>query len=296
MGPYFKRTAIWILALAAASIVPFGFAQRPANKSASVTDILFVPLQQWKKAVVDGDTAALQALYSENPAPEVFAPTGRTSVDSEVAFWTGLKARKMKLDISHSEASQNGLQEIVFEAEINSANPSEKRAVYVTEGQIWQQEARGWRLVAAKRSAPAHLQQPTSLDKQIYWPAGDARVEIQQGLERAAASHKRVLVVFGANWCYDCHVLDLAFHRSDIASVLARDYEVVHIDIGQRDKNQDLMKQYGVPMARGIPAIAVLEANGKLVFSQKSGEFANARALAPDDLLGFLNKWKPQER
>jgi hypothetical protein len=46
-------------------------------------------------------------------------------------------------------------------------------------------------------------------------------------------------------------------------------------------------------MKRGIPGLAVLDANGKLVYSQKNGEFENARALTAEDFLAFLNKWKP---
>jgi hypothetical protein len=88
-------------------------------------------------------------------------------------------------------------------------------------------------------------------------------------------------------------VLDLAFHRADVAAVLGRNYEVVHVDVGQGDKNQDLMQQYDVPMKRGIPAVAVLDSSGKLLASQKNGEFEKARALAPEDVLQFLNKWKP---
>jgi len=48
-----------------------------------------------------------------------------------------------------------------------------------------------------------------------------------------------------------------------------------------------------VPMDRGIPAIAVLDSNGKLLYSQKNGEFEKARSLGPEDLLKFLNQWKP---
>jgi thiol:disulfide interchange protein len=105
-----------------------------------------------------------------------------------------------------------------------------------------------------------------------------------------------VIVVFGANWCYDCHVLDMALHRPDVEPQLQRHYEVVHVDVGEGDKNQDLMKQYQVPMARGIPGLAVLDSNGTLLFSQKKGEFEKARALAPEDLLQFLNQWKLQAR
>jgi thioredoxin 1 len=129
--------------------------------------------------------------------------------------------------------------------------------------------------------------------RQIYSETADARKEIKEALKTASAEHKRVIVVFGANWCFDCHVLDDAFHRQDIAPVLAANYEVVHVDVGRGEKNQDLMKKYEVPMKRGIPGLAVLDADGKLVYSQKNGEFENARALSPQDFLAFLNKWKP---
>jgi hypothetical protein len=64
------------------------------------------------------------------------------------------------------------------------------------------------------------------------------------------------------------------------------------VDVGEGNKNQDIMQQYQVPMARGIPAVAVLDANGKLVFSQKDGEFEKARSMGADELVTFLNKWK----
>ena len=130
-------------------------------------------------------------------------------------------------------------------------------------------------------------------EKEIYDERADAHAEIKEALEKAAAEHKRVILVFGANWCYDCHVLDKAFHSSELAPIIAANYEVVHVDIGKGEKNQDLMKRYEVPMKRGIPGLAVLDPDGKLVYSQKSGEFENARALRPEDFLTFLEKWKP---
>jgi len=147
--------------------------------------------------------------------------------------------------------------------------------------------------IAVAATSGVCFSQATAKKKDIYSATADAHAEIKEALEKAAAEHKRVIVVFGANWCYDRHVLDTAFHRSDLAPIIAANYEVVHVDIGKGHKNQDLMKQYEVPMKRGIPGLAVLEADGKLVYSQKNGEFENARALAPENFLAFLNKWKP---
>ena len=46
-------------------------------------------------------------------------------------------------------------------------------------------------------------------------------------------------------------------------------------------------------MKKGIPALAVLDSHGKLLYSQQGGEFEKTRSLAPEDLLAFLNRWKP---
>jgi thiol:disulfide interchange protein len=135
--------------------------------------------------------------------------------------------------------------------------------------------------------------QAPAAQKQIYNETADAHAELREALHKAHAEHKRVIVVFGANWCFDCHVLDAAFHRPELAEIIASNYEVVHIDIGRGEKNQDLMEKYEVPMKRGIPGLAVLDANGKLVYSQKNGEFENARAMSAGDFRAFLEKWKP---
>jgi len=253
----------------------------------------FPPFEQWKSAVERGEAGALRGLYSNAPAAQIAAPTETVNADADVAFWTGLRIQKLKVDVEQASTPHPGEEQIVVQAEIHSA--ASRHVLYLSEAQLWLQQSAQWRLVLAQRTGPARLQQPLSTEKKIY-PLVNAHEEIRQALAEAAKKHERVLVVFGADWCYDCHVLDLAFHRPDLAAVLQGNFEVIHVDIGRGDKNQDLMEQYRVPMKKGIPALAVLESNGKLLFSQQNGEFENARALGPEDLLEFLKKWKPQAR
>ena len=285
-----SRLAGRIFAFLTLATISFAQTSTPVGVSA------FAPLEQWKDAVISGNATTLKALYSANPPAQIGTPAGQTSADSDVSFWTGLKVRRMKLDILQSEAPQTGYRQVVFQAEVHSGTSSGERTVYITEGQLWQRQGTEWRLTASKRSDPARLQQPASTSRVIYAPGIDAHAEIKQALALASKQHKNVLLVFGANWCYDCHVLDLAFHRFDVETVLRKNYEVVHVDVGEGDKNQDLMQQYQVPMKKGIPALAVLDSAGKLLYSQQGGEFEKARALAPEDVLAFLNKWKPVTR
>lgn len=249
----------------------------------------FQALQQWKNAVLSGEAGGLKMLFSTQPPAQVATAKGSSDVDTEANFWAGLKAQKIDLDINQFSSPQSGVQIVVFQAEVHKAGSAE---LYVTEAQAWQQQSGQWRLVMVKRTEPAHLKQPPDIKKDLYPANVDAHAEIKEAEEKAAKEHKRVLLVFGANWCFDCHVLDLAFHRPDFTPIVAS-YEVVHVDIGEDGKkNNDIAKQYDVPLGKGIPALAVLDPTGKLLVSQKNGEFENARAMTPDVIRAFLEKWK----
>jgi thioredoxin 1 len=103
-----------------------------------------------------------------------------------------------------------------------------------------------------------------------------------------------VLVIFGANWCYDCHVLDTALHSPDFAFMMAQ-YEVVNVNVGEMGQdNLDLAKKLGVDTSKGVPSLAVLDAQGKVLVAQTQGEFEDTRTLAGTALTGFLKTWAGQ--
>lgn len=83
-------------------------------------------------------------------------------------------------------------------------------------------------------------------------------------------------------------------HKPDLASLIAQDFVVVKVDVGRYDKNLDLAEKYGVPIKKGIPAISVLSPNGKLLYAQSQGQFANARAMPYQDFAEFFRKWEPK--
>ena len=142
--------------------------------------------------------------------------------------------------------------------------------------------------------APRTLPPPT--ERRNLYPDGvDAKAEITEALADAKKTHRRVLLIFGGNWCYDCHVLDAAFRSKEIAPTLNQNYVVVHVNIGEYDKNLDLADKYGIPLKKGVPAAAVLKSDGTLVVSQKNQEFEKARSMTTDAVLTFLEKWKPRK-
>jgi thiol:disulfide interchange protein len=128
----------------------------------------------------------------------------------------------------------------------------------------------------------------------VYPEPSRARADIDAALKEAAASRKRVLVDFGGNWCPDCKVLDINFHKPDTAALLKEGYVLVHVNVGVKGitDNFDVAERYGIPLRKGVPALAVLESDGSVVHSQKNGEFESMRKLDPDAVNAFLRKWR----
>ena len=132
-----------------------------------------------------------------------------------------------------------------------------------------------------------------SADRAIYPDPSQARADVAAALKTAAATHRRVLLDFGGNWCGDCQVLDIYFHDARNKPLLDANFVLVDINIGHMDANLDLAEKYGVPIGKGVPALAVLSEHGELLYSQKSGEFEDMRNLESSALTEFLMKWRP---
>jgi thioredoxin 1 len=129
--------------------------------------------------------------------------------------------------------------------------------------------------------------------RDIYPDPAQAKTDLANALKQAAAAHKRVLIDFGGKWCGDCQVLDIYFHNPENRPILDANYVLVHINIGHMDENLDIAQRYGVPVNKGVPALAVLSDKGKLLFSQKSGEFEAMRRMQANSVTSFLVQWKP---
>ena len=141
--------------------------------------------------------------------------------------------------------------------------------------------------------ALAAVARPAAPD--IYPGPGAAHAEIAAALHTAAAAHKRVILDFGGNWCPDCVVLDRYFHDAQNQPIVKANYVVVHVNIGHMDANVDLARHYGIPLKKGVPALAVLSESGQVLYSQKGGEFEDMRNLESSALTQFLIRWKPEK-
>ena len=137
----------------------------------------------------------------------------------------------------------------------------------------------------------AAAEAPASSRKKIYDESLDGNKQIAEALALAKKGNKRVLLQFGANWCGWCHKLHELFATdADIKAKLKSDYVVVLVDVNE-DHNSEVDKKYGNPMRFGLPAIVILDAEGKQLTTKDSGELEEGDHHDPAKVLAFLKEW-----
>jgi len=258
----------------------------------------FDGIEKWKASLTETAITSLKSLYSVDPPAKFMGKDQKPAPDiaPEIDFWQKLVSSGMTgFEVNTlSEQDQQGLHVVRLAVSMKMKTPDGPRTRYVTEQQAWQPQGDSWRIVVATHSDVLKMRPALHPNPNLYNKGADARVEIQEAVDKAKKDHQRVILVFGANWCYDCHVLDQAFHQPDVVPLLEKNFQVVHVDIGDDGKkNADVAAEYQVPLEKGIPALAILDPDGKLLYSQKNGEWEAARSLDPDDVIAFLNQWKP---
>jgi len=143
------------------------------------------------------------------------------------------------------------------------------------------------------RQAPVEAPATEEPGQTVIYPEG-ARAEhdIAAALAKATKEKKRVLIDFGGNWCGDCQVLEIYFHDPANLGLLEQNYVLVPVNIGRYDENMDIAARYGVPVSKGVPALAVLDASGQLLYSQRNAEFQAMRRMDSASVTAFLLQWK----
>lgn len=125
---------------------------------------------------------------------------------------------------------------------------------------------------------------------QPYDERADAKAEITTALAQARQAKVPVLVVFGANWCPDCKILDMAFKNGSSAPLINNSFKIVKVNVGRFDQNVDIADRYGIPLKKGIPAVAVLTPDGSVAYSTRAGELSDARKMGETGIYDFFVK------
>lgn len=133
--------------------------------------------------------------------------------------------------------------------------------------------------------------------KNVYDSTANAEQDIQNAIKAAKMENKRVLLMFGANWCPWCQRLHHLIETNErVNQYLHEHYELVLVDLGKRDRNMQIDKRYGSPNKLGIPVFVILDSNGNQIHTQETGALEYPKGSAkkghdPDKVMRFLKEW-----
>lgn len=151
-------------------------------------------------------------------------------------------------------------------------------------------------LVLAGSARPAFAQHQQGLDNQAripYDPKADPFKDLEAARKKAAKEHKRIMLDVGGEWCPWCHKLDNFFlEDKEAGDLLKKNFVVVKVNWSEENKNEKFFANY--PKVPSYPHLFVLEANGKLVHAQDTGELESGDHHDHTKVIKFLKLWAPK--
>jgi thiol-disulfide isomerase/thioredoxin len=126
----------------------------------------------------------------------------------------------------------------------------------------------------------------------IYDPKANAKDEIATALLAAKRENKRVMIEFGGNWCGACYRLyDVLKKDAKVSAILNQSFVLVLVDVSS---NHALYERYVEADERLVPILTVLDADGKVLRNQRTGQLGkNSEPESDYDItkvIGFLQQ------
>jgi len=120
---------------------------------------------------------------------------------------------------------------------------------------------------------------------------------LDAALTRAQAENKRVLLLFGANWCPYCKALHGLLETDPaLREIVATSYVVVPVDVGAsgRNRNTALIDRYEAPVFKdGVPALVITDARGQRLAPNADNPWSLKDSTGVARVREFLEKGRP---
>ena len=126
-------------------------------------------------------------------------------------------------------------------------------------------------------------------------PKRDPVADLETAKVEAMRGGKRIMVDVGGEWCSWCHILD-KFVEEDAEIRSFRDAHYVWLKVNYSEENENKPFLSAYPEIKGYPHLFVLDADGKLLHSQFTGELEKGKGYDREKFFAFLKAWAPPEK
>jgi thiol:disulfide interchange protein len=124
-------------------------------------------------------------------------------------------------------------------------------------------------------------------------PRRDAIKDLESALQTARATHRRVLVEVGGEWCAWCHIMDRFFGANpELKTIRDTNFVWLKVNYSRENPNDALLARW--PKVAGYPHLFVLDADGRVLQSQDTGLLEAGKDYGRAAFRSFLVEWSPK--
>ena len=116
--------------------------------------------------------------------------------------------------------------------------------------------------------------------------------DLNKFINTTIQSDKQPILIFGANWCPDCRIFSGTINIPKIKSYIDKNFQILYIDVKRYEINMELMEEYGIPSAEGIPRVLVFDKNKNLLNNSNTTEWRTARDRSSQEIFNFFQEMK----
>jgi len=112
--------------------------------------------------------------------------------------------------------------------------------------------------------------------------------DLNEFISNTITKDKQPIIIFGANWCPDCRIFSATMNIPKIKSYIDENFEVLYVDVKRYEINMNLMEEFGIEPAEGIPRLLIFDKNRKLINSSNTTEWRTARDRTSQEIFNFF--------
>ncbi len=107
-------------------------------------------------------------------------------------------------------------------------------------------------------------------------------------IDKSIKDDKQPILIFGANWCPDCRIFSGTMDIPKIEKHINEKFNVLYIDVLRYEINMDLMEEFGIASAEGIPRVLVFDKNKNVINNSNTAEWRTARDRSSQEIFDFF--------
>ena len=124
-----------------------------------------------------------------------------------------------------------------------------------------------------------------------FYNRRDDSKKVDAAIIEAAKTGKKALIVMGANWCHDSRSLATHFETPRFKDMIRKSYVLEYIDVGQKNKNQDIAKRFGLDGTPGTPTVLIIDGTGTLLNPKEAPTWRNAASRSEDEIFEYFESY-----